>query len=609
MNPDLLPVGASPLHLAVNNNDVTALKHVLESNRSSLNKPDNHGRTPLVVALQNGRFNAAFVLIQNGARVDVPYDPPYRMSVSNALSRPIFSVLVNSLIENDIVLSFVPHSTLTLAAYSGKTDIVRKIVLQYGVPVNYIDNLCRTALHYASQQGDLGTVSCLIQLGASHVVTDLSGSTPLHVACAAGHPSVVCALLEDGSASCLQSLDACQRTPAHVALYKKHFDILLFLVANFKGSLDLSQVDKNGHSLQSLMFTFRCQLGAVPSPHNCTLPCLSKEEASWLLFEAVSHQDSRLVSFSLSQGASVNTWDYLQQTPLLFASKLKSLEICRELIQHGADPSISDPGGKTPLQYAAEHDNLSLVEYLLSLPSVDPRSTYLLYARPLSAGLISVFVSFYERNRHAPKPSNWQKWLCLAAPYANRDDFMAFSEAICPKNWCSQIVSCFQSDEEDVSLVNRKWWPTLSVYDRASASFKTLACKRGCTKPHSYLYKDEAFSFTRKPMRCFYPVHEIAFHGNADVFDYVLSLAGNQNSVTELLEATDGQGRTVLSIAARDQGLCGVLDKFYLTALVTSKLEEEYSLPDGVTFEEALLHFFFSGECMCMHKVIAKLIL
>ncbi len=592
LSSDLLPAGATPLHLAANNNDVAALKLVIESDQTSVDIYDSHGRTPLVAALQNGRLNAAVLLIRNGARLDVRYEPPTGLTVSEVLSRrPAFSKLIDSLVENDIPLPFVPSSLLPVAAYEGKTGIVRVLVLQYGVAVDHVDNLRRTALHYASQRGDLETVCCLIQLGASHTFADLSGSTPLHLACAAGHQDVVQALLEGDGTAGLGSLDACQRTPALVALYNKRFDLLLYFLTSFRSLLKISQVDKHGHSLTTLLYTFRCRLNAIPCSHDCLLPCLSKEEASWFLFEAVSRQDSQLVSFSLSQGASVDSWDYLQQTPLLFASKLGSLEVCRVLVDHGADPNVFDHGGRTPLQYAAEHDNLSVVEFLLCVPSVDTSRTYVQYSKPLSVGVLSVFISFFERNPDAPKPKNWLKWLSLAAPYGRREAFMAFSEAVCPTNWVSSLTSQCQSNKQDVHS-RPNTWPTLPVYDPTSSAFKALPRKRGHKPPR---YTEEPFTFAHQPSQCFYPLHEAAVHGNADVLGFILSQAGNQRAMAELLQAVDDQGRTVLNIAARNHSLFGVLDQFYLTSFVAERLAEEYGLPEGVSLEEALLHLFMNG--------------
>lgn len=583
LSPDLLPSGATPLHLAANNDDTTALNSVLETDQSDLNTPDSHGRTPLVVALRNGRLNAAVVLIQNGARLDVCYEPPGGLLVSDMLSRPVFSRLVDSLIEADVSLSFVPNSMLPTAAYEGKTNTVRKLVSQYGVNVDHADNLRRTALHYASLRGDGETVSCLVQLGASHTVTDLSSSTPLHLACAAGHQDMVQFLLEGSGVSALNCVDACERTPAHIALYNKHFSVFLYLLTNFKDSLNLEQVDKHGHTLGSLLFFFRCRLNALPSSLHCSLPCLSKEEASWLLFDAVSRQDSQLVSFSLSQGASVSHWDYLQQTPLLLASKLGSVEICQTLVKHEADPNVVDPGGKTPLQYAAEHDHLSVFEFLLPL-SFSPAKVR--YTEPLSPGLLSILNSYEE----SPETYNWQRLLSLAAPHASREEFRTLSEAICPPNWLSILASNSRCNEEDVHASSESR-PTLPVYDSSLLRFKTLHHKHG-RKPPSRTEKP--FSFTRRPQN-FYPLHEAAIHGNADVFSFILSQAEDQSSLNDLLLVRDDQGRTALSLAARSHSLLAVMEQFYLTTFVESKLEEEHPLPEGVTFEVALLHFLFNG--------------
>lgn len=147
LDPELLPLGASPLHLAANQQDVEPLTALLERDCSSINELDRHGRTPLVVAIKNGRLNAARVLIQYGANLDVQCGEG-NQTVMQVLSAPVFQSFIESLILQERALPFNAHTLahlLPMAAYDGTVDLIVKLLTQYNVDVNCKDHLQQTA--------------------------------------------------------------------------------------------------------------------------------------------------------------------------------------------------------------------------------------------------------------------------------------------------------------------------------------------------------------------------------------------------------------------------------------------------------------------------------
>ena len=634
LNPDFLPLGSTPLHLAANNNDTSTLALLLESiNSPSIDATDRHGRTPLVIAVQNGRMEAARMLIEHGANMDVPQEPNGQTVSQLFLSSPVFHGLIEALVEHEISLPFVPDFLLPVSAYQGKTGVIERLGAQYGVAIDTKDHLQQTALHYACQRGDVETVHILLQLGASRMATDSNGSTPLHIACAVGCVEVVRALLEDDESSqiCssgLHSQDVCGRTPAHITLYSKQFDVLLYLLRKFKVYLDLKLVDGNGHTFPGLLFAFRCQLDILPRSYmyDHLLPCLSKEEAMWFLSDAIYQKHNEATASSLALHASVNCWDFIGQTPLLFASKVSSVEICRALVDQGANPNVIDLGGKSPLQYAAEHGRFDIVEFYLSLPSIDPTPMYARYTQPLPSELVYALVDFFEKNPQAPRPRNWGKWLTLAATETSREAIVPFVEAICPKDWVAVLVSGEKCSNDEISNFPIQEECTLPLYcegpDLSEKRKPPRKSRRRCKLPKQKLvspyvfkrlprrkcipeslksiFEGELFNFASVDKGQFFPLHQAALCGNADVFSFILSQAGTERVQAELLQMTDGLGRSVLEIAAMKSGaLAEALDELQLSDFVRSKLEERFPLPAGVTFEEALLHYLIvSGKSL-----------
>ena len=631
LDPELLPLGASPLHLAANQQDVEPLTVLLETDCSLINELDRHGRTPLVVAIKNGRLNAARVLIQYGADLEVQCGEG-NQTIMQVLSAPIFHSFIESLILQEIVLPFTSDTLaplLPMAAYDGMVDLIAKLVTQYNVDVNCKDYMQQTALHYACQRGNIECVHLLLEFNADMLVPNSSGSTALHLVCASGDLETAKVILRrvHSFESLLNAQDTLGCTPVHVALYSSQYEVLLYILTHFSQHLDLTLADHNGHMLPGLLFTFRCSMEVIPDPYKHTLPFLCKEEATWLLHTGVAQDNLLLCSFSIDHGADINCFDFMQQSPLLLAAKLGLLEICDLLATHGADPNAADIAGKTSLVYAAELDHLKVVVFLLSLPAIDPNPLYIIHNQPVSQQLLCSLLTYFEHNLSAPKPNNWRKWLALAAPKATEEAFGNLVEAICPPDWIECLLSEQDSSqdlvqppnlEEKISVLplyaeeepdhepSRKDLRSISL-KKARKLMKPFECMKKeklvpCKtfkrlKPAKAKPLDMATShctFHHKKFTGYHPLHEAARHGNEAVLSYILLKANSQSRRYNLLVMTqlDDNGCTVLELIAKNiKVFAGVLIQFGLYSSFQEKLQEHFGLPYGISIEETLLHY------------------
>ena len=68
----------------------------------------------------------------------------------------------------------------------------------------------------------------------------------------------------------------------------------------------------------------------------------------------------------ISNGANVNTLDYLKRTPLHYAAKQGKLAVCEQLISNGANVNALDCCNVTPLHYAAYRGKLAVCKQLIS---------------------------------------------------------------------------------------------------------------------------------------------------------------------------------------------------------------------------------------------------
>jgi len=82
-----------------------------------------------------------------------------------------------------------------------KEGLVQKVkqLAEFGHDVNQWDDMGMTALHWATDRGNLTVVECLVQLGADLNFKDSDGQTALHYAASCGHADVLKLLLKTGA--------------------------------------------------------------------------------------------------------------------------------------------------------------------------------------------------------------------------------------------------------------------------------------------------------------------------------------------------------------------------------------------------------------------------
>lgn len=201
------------------------------------------------------------------------------------------------------------------------------------------------------------------------------------------------------------------------------------------------------------------------------LPCLSQEEATWMLHDRVSQGCKEGVVSALSYGAIINSFDFMQQTPLLLASKLGHLEICKVLVENGGNPNVYDAAMKTPMHYVCELGHVSVMEYLLTLPELGLNLFYSTYNHPLSVEQLNKLVVYFKENPSAQRPSCWVEWLALAAsnPAMTPQAFNTFADEICPSDWMQLLLST-QYTEADKRTVDLE-----TAFDSEMSSYPLLS--------------------------------------------------------------------------------------------------------------------------------------
>ena len=622
LDPALLPRGTTPLHLVANNQDPSPLSSLLQHHRDQgeplsdvINRLDRHGRTPLCVALQNGRVAAACCLIEAGADLGVEFADTGQSHSDVLCSHVPYYPVLWSAIADGIRLSFgpkLPPVLLFSALSDGNLDLLQTLLEDYEMEVDSRDHMSRTPLHYACQHDDVHAIETLLRYGARITPTDCNGSTPLHVACAHGHTAALDLLLQEWVCpepkEVLGMTDSRSRTCAHVALYQKQYELFVHLSTHFGEVLvNLEAVDDSGHSLPGLLFHLRHITDSIPSELASTLPFLSTEEATWSLMRAASESDLDLAQHCLPM-AQLDVFDHAQHTPLMWAATLGNLEMCRLLVDAGAGPNVADPSGQTCLQCACEEHHTEVVRYLLSLPDINTALLFDRFSKPLSPALLGCFLEYFDENIAAQKPAHWQKWLSLAArnPDVTGQDFSMLVRLIAPANWLEELAVGGYVLEDPISSVTP--YPLLALYEDKGESVTSHVRRRPFRvkryHPSYNFVKESTIShrfnagkhntyLIRSRKTRYYPLHDAALSGNASVLEFILDELSSchppQLQRELLFNTCNDSKRNVVEVMAVNFARVGRLFDSALVELV--KAHYEMSLKESLSYESALLHY------------------
>ena len=253
-------------------------------------------------------------------------------------------------------------NTLTLAASSADAEVI-KWLIEAGADVNArAANIWEghdlTPLHRGCLHHNIPAVQALLDLGARSAIAavDGRGQLPLHSAVFGGSVEMVALLLADEQARqiTIHAKDNSGRTPLHLAAAGGSLEMVTLLLAE-------------DTALQATI-TAKDNSGYTP------------------LHSAVAGGFVEIVRLLLARDEAhhitVNTKDNNDRTPLHLAARFDRLQLMRALLDSGANPSLRDTQGRTPLHTLCDRFELSRVS---DLPAFDSNSNTALIRRLITA--------------------------------------------------------------------------------------------------------------------------------------------------------------------------------------------------------------------------------
>ncbi|XP_046330942.1 ankyrin repeat domain-containing protein 17-like isoform X2 [Haliotis rufescens] len=335
-----------------------------------INRRDDIGKTPLIVAAWKGRRGVFGLLVSRGADA----------SLQDANSNNI----------------------LHWASHGGNVDMVQCVISRRLVDINSRGNHGYSPVMMAAERGHKEVVTLLAQEGCdmSHVTN--GGNNILHVTCTGGDVTMVKCLLLMNIVD-INSRGTNERTATMMAVLKGHSAVFELLVS--EGS-DLSPVSSNNNNIlheaceggDVSIVNYIISKGVVAinsrgkydrTPvmvaaefgHTNVLELLVREggdvnvrssEGNTILHAACLGGHVKMVCHVLSTTrVNVNARGKKGRSPLMLAAWMGHQEVFELLVSAGSDVSLVDDGGNNILHVACRGGHADMVAYLLSKDIAD----------------------------------------------------------------------------------------------------------------------------------------------------------------------------------------------------------------------------------------------
>ena len=291
------------------------------------------GMTPLMFACQHGLISFATKLLQAGANVNLQdYIGVTALGfacISESPNKDLVKLLLQSGADINARLKagYLQGTILMLAVKSGNISIVQ-CLLDEGASVNTQDMRGETALTLASSSGHFEIVHLLLKYGADVNIVVQFGLTALTSACVLQHTACVDHLLASGA-----DPNLCSRKLSPL------------MAACFVGDQTMDPT-----ILEKL-------LSAGAKPNTVT------EDGFTALMIAVAFVYEEGVDILLNAGADANI--HTLSTGLHLGAAIGHLAICKKLLASGAQTTLRNDNGETPLDIALSmnhHDVYQLLQ-------------------------------------------------------------------------------------------------------------------------------------------------------------------------------------------------------------------------------------------------------
>ncbi|KAM0259059.1 hypothetical protein ACHAQJ_003560 [Trichoderma viride] len=376
--------GWTPLHFAAKRGNAIIVELLLGSG-ADVNAMTHQSQTATSIACGLNQKEVVSILVAHDANLDITDTlHPLREAVRcddeeivgilldngcnpNAIFHDGFSALhmairspklVNKLLikgANPNLVDKRDWAPLAAAAGNGNIEVIQKLI-DSGAAVSGTLNSKYTPMQIAVAGDQLPAIKLLHKHGADVNQTTVGGITALIFAVGKNSPESVDLLLALGAKMhCL--LESSQQSLFDIAT-AEYPDLVEFLVQRgcFQTTTDDTEVSGTNHSKESLvMLAYMGETKGVENKlHELDSP-LSASDLGEALHAASAMGHLSIVKLLLRKGARVNRRDDTGRTALHYAAKYLREDVAGFLVESGANLSLEDIIGSTPIDLAVSH--------------------------------------------------------------------------------------------------------------------------------------------------------------------------------------------------------------------------------------------------------------
>lgn len=369
--------GNAPLHMAIKKKNVDVVRALLDA-KADPNLPDGNGNTPLCLAVYAGDLDVARALLDGNANPNQ----------------------TNRQGETPLTLLITKVSPLIRYGILDQVSAPVQLLCRYGANIDATNNLGRTLLMRAAENGQREVVEFLLDKGAKTNVTDKMGYTPLMHAASKGHKEVVRSLLaakaeietKDTVTACtalmhaamhghkevvsmllsrradIHARDAMKRTPLmHAAMHGRKEVVSLLLS---RGAEIEAQDDEKMTPLMYAAMGGRTEVVSLLLENHANIEAQNDVGCTTLMRAVIANQ-IEMVELLLSKGAEINTRDNQGWTALFYAADNGHTKMVELLLRSGTKIKVDDRG-QTPLSYAPANGDAKMIELLEAFSQTPP---------------------------------------------------------------------------------------------------------------------------------------------------------------------------------------------------------------------------------------------
>uniref|UniRef100_A0A8C3PVX7 Poly [ADP-ribose] polymerase n=1 Tax=Chrysolophus pictus TaxID=9089 RepID=A0A8C3PVX7_CHRPC len=377
---------------------------------ANVNEKNKDFMTPLHVAAEKAHNDVMEVLHKHGAKMNA-----LDTLGQTALHRAALAghLQTSAQIGNEAVQQILSESTpvRTSDVDYRLLEASKQLCSPQNVNCRDLEGRHSTPLHFAAGYNRVSVVEYLLHHGADVHAKDKGGLVPLHNACSYGHYEVAELLVRHGAS--VNVADLWKFTPLHEAAAKGKYEICKLLLKhgadptkkNRDGNTPLDLVKEGDTDIQDLLRGDAALLDAAKKGclarvqklctqenincrdtqgRNSTPLHLGPLEVIYLVLYS-HHVD--IAALLIKYNTCVNATDKWAFTPLHEAAQKGRTQLCALLLAHGADPTMKNQEGQTPLDLATADDIRALL--IDAMPPEALPTCFKPQATVVSASLIS----------------------------------------------------------------------------------------------------------------------------------------------------------------------------------------------------------------------------